>query len=172
MNVLRTTIRDADASTLLGVYLADHLAGAVAGIELAERALQNNRGTPFEDFLRQLVREIREDRASLERLMDHLGQPQSPVKNVGAMVLERAGRLKLNGQLLGYSPLSRLVELEGLSAGVEAKERLWQSLRAAVPEDRLPPDVDLEELIRRADDQQGRLEEQRRHAAEIAFAGI
>jgi hypothetical protein len=42
---------------------------------------------------------------------------------------EKAGRLKLNGELLGYSPLSRLEELEALSLGVEGKLALWTALR-------------------------------------------
>ena len=42
---------------------------------------------------------------------------------VAGWVAEKAGRLKLNGSLLTYSPLSRLVELEGLSLGVEGNFR-------------------------------------------------
>ena len=36
-------------------------------------------------------------------------------KNAGAWALEKVGRLKLNGELTSYSPLSRVVELEGLA---------------------------------------------------------
>ena len=39
----------------------------------------------------------------------------------GAWTAEELERLKLNGQLAGYSPLSRLVELEGLAVGIEGK---------------------------------------------------
>jgi hypothetical protein len=49
---------------LLGIYLNDHLAGAMGGIELARRALRNNRGTPLAADLERLVREIDEDRVS------------------------------------------------------------------------------------------------------------
>jgi hypothetical protein len=35
----------------LSIYLNDHLAGSAAGVELARRALSNNRGTPFGGFL-------------------------------------------------------------------------------------------------------------------------
>lgn len=167
----RTTVRDAGASTLLAVYLHDHLAGAVGGLELARRALSHNRGGDLEPFLRQLVEEIRQDRSTLERLMTHLGVEPSRMKNVAAVAAERAGRLKLNGQLLGYSPLSRLVELEGLAAGVHMKLNLWRSLRAALPQQSLPAGIDLESLIDRAEQQRSAIEGHRQSAAEVAFAG-
>ena len=53
--------------------------------------------------------------------MDDLEIRTDPVKDAGGWLLEKAGRLKLNGQLKGYSPLPRLVELEGLALGVTAK---------------------------------------------------
>lgn len=36
--------------------------------------------------------------------------------------------MKLNGRLWGYSPLSRLDELELLQIGVAGKRRLWRAL--------------------------------------------
>lgn len=36
-------------------------------------------------------------------------------------VAEKLGRLKPNGQLHGYSPLSRVIELEGLYLGISGK---------------------------------------------------
>jgi hypothetical protein len=78
---------------------------------------------------------------------------------------EKVGRLKLNGQLTGYSPLSRLEELEILSLGVEGKLAMWRALdRAGVPE------ADLEILIKRAQSQRRRLERQRLDAATEALA--
>ena len=47
--------------------------------------------------------------------------------------LRSSGRLKPNGQLTGYSPLSRLVELEGLSLGITGKLGLWRALLGLVP---------------------------------------
>lgn len=171
MTTLRTTLRDAGPSTLLSVYLSDHLAGATAGTELARRTLDNNRGSELEPFLEGLLGEIVEDRATLERLMSHLGVPASQIKQAVAVAAERVGRFKLNGQLVGYSPLSRLVELEGLAAGVETKLNLWRSLREAIPEPALPSDVDLGSLIDRAEEQRGTIEHHRQRAATAAFSG-
>ena len=46
--------------------------------------------------------------------MEDLGFDSDTMKDLGGWALEKVGRLKLNGQLTGYSPLSRVVELEGL----------------------------------------------------------
>ena len=85
----------------LAIYLNDHLAGSVVGTELAKRALEENRGSSFGEFLEWLLGQIRQDQATLERLMDELGVSKSRFKRTLALVLERVGRLKLNGQLSG-----------------------------------------------------------------------
>jgi hypothetical protein len=100
-----------------------------AGLELAKRAARSNRGTPTGDALERLVAEIDADRATLQRLLAMLGKRPSKTKDALAWSAERLGRLKLHGQLRGYSPLSRLDELEALSLGVAAKRALWEALR-------------------------------------------
>jgi hypothetical protein len=154
---------------LLGIYLNDHLAGAMGGIELARRCLSNNRGTPLEADLEKLVREIEEDRAVLEGLMERLRIPRSPVKAPVAWALEKVGRLKLNGRLLEYSPLSRVVELELLSSGVETKRSMWTALKRLADEG-IDLGLDLEDLIGRARRQRRMLERRRLEAAAAAFA--
>jgi hypothetical protein len=153
----------------LPIYLNDHLAGATLGRELVRRALRSNRGTPLGEFLEGLEREIVEDRESLTRLIVDLGFKPSRVKTGGAVAAERVGRLKLNGDLTNYSPLSRLVELEGLSLGVEGKLTLWRNLREStdVADDATRPPLD--ELIRRAERQRDGLEAQRLEAAKTAL---
>src|SRR4051794_12453452 len=100
---------------LLAIYLNDHLAGSTVGCELAKRALGSNEGNEFGRFLEWLRDEVEEDRETLRALMRRVGVKEDPVKRVAAIVGERAGRLKPNGALRGYSPLSRVVELEGLA---------------------------------------------------------
>ena len=82
---------------------------------------------------------------------------------------EQASRLKLNGSLLGYSPLSRLEELEALSLGVEGKASLWKALRRTHGDDPRLRDVDLAALLERAQSQRRRLERQRVRAADEAL---
>jgi predicted DNA-binding ribbon-helix-helix protein len=70
------------------------------------------------------------------------------------MLAERGGRLKPNGTLRSYSPLSRFVELQFLVLGIDAKRQLWQTLRDLAQID----DVDFDTLIARADAQRAELE--------------
>jgi hypothetical protein len=153
---------------LLGIYLNDHLAGAVGGTELARRALSNNRGTRLEPDLERLAGEIEEDRQTLEDLIARLGVSRSVVKTSAAWILEKAARLKLNGQPLGYSPLSRVIELEALAVGVEAKRALWAALKRLEGVDL---GVDLDEMVARAQRQKRLLERRRLEAVAAAFEG-
>lgn len=102
------SLRDASRDKLLLIYLVDHLAGSSGGVRLAGRAADNNRGTAYGTVLARICDEIAEERDHLQALIEHLGGSPSRAKQVGAAVGERIARAKLNGQLLGYSPLSRL----------------------------------------------------------------
>ena len=154
---------------LLRIYLNDHLAGAVGGTELARRSLENNDDNEFGEFFGRLVTEIEDDRESLEQIMDKLGVPRDPVKQKAAWILEKAGRLKLNGQLTGYSPLSRLVELEGLAVAIDAKKALWNGLTTILAKDERVPNALLDSLRERAEHQRQELEGFRIKAAEKAL---
>jgi hypothetical protein len=113
---------------LLGIYLNDHLAGSTVGRELAKRALGENRDNEFGSALQELCAQIDEDRETLLDVMRRLDIKLDPVKGVAAVAAERVGRLKLNGSWTSYSPLSRVVELEGLLAGVDGKRSMWNLL--------------------------------------------
>lgn len=154
---------------LLPIYLNDHLAGATLGIELARRAARENSGSEVGAFLRELLVEIREDRDTLVQVMRRVDAPRSPVKTAAAWAAEKLGRLKLNGRVSGYSPLSRLLELEGLAAGVEAKRALWLSLAAASERDERLRAFDLPALAERARSQRERIEPFRLAAAAEAL---
>lgn len=157
------------AEKLLRIYLQDHLAGATGGVELARRSAKANRGTTFGDALSKLAGEIETDRQALETIMDDLGFGADRAKNVAFWAAEKAGRLKLNGQLTGYSPLSRLVELEGLLSGIQGKRSLWTALRTiAEDEPRLDPGA-LDRLIQRAKEQVSSVEGLRDRAAREAL---
>jgi hypothetical protein len=157
-------------SRRLDVYLNDHLAGAMGGIELCRRALRENSGSDLGAFLEGFLAEVVEDRRALEEVAARLGSDRSPFKPAAVWALEKAGRLKLNGQLRGYSPLSRLIELEGLQSGVSAKRSLWQALQAAFRDDPRLRGVDLDALIERADRQLTGIDTQRLAAAGDALS--
>ena len=153
---------------LLAIYLNDHLAGATGGVEIARRAHSSNQGTKLGETLAGVRAEIEADRATLERVMEQVGVKRNRPKVAGAWAAEKLGRLKLNGQLTGYSPLSRLVELEVLHIGITGKIQLWQSLDetqiAALAQ------FDFPDLIKRGESQRTRVERLRLDAARDAFA--
>jgi hypothetical protein len=156
---------------LLAIYLNDHLAGATAGVELARRALKENGENDYGRFLATLAEEIDQDRRTLIEVMERLTITRSKVKVPAAWALEKVGRLKLNGRIRGYSPLSRLVELESLAGGIEAKRAMWLALLQIRASDERLKDFALDALATRAEDQRQRLEPHRLSAAIEAIGG-
>lgn len=154
---------------MIGIYLNDHLAGATVGVELARRARGEHEGTELGGFLAQLTREIEEDRETLREVMATLGVGEGRVKQVAAWTAEKVGRLKLNGQLRGQSPLSPVVELEGLMLGVVAKAALWRML-AELRDPRLER-TDLDGLLARAERQREQIERHWIAAGRAALPG-
>ncbi|HEU4450491.1 MAG TPA: hypothetical protein VFR63_11005 [Gaiellaceae bacterium] len=150
-------------TSLVGIYLQDHFAGSTGALELVERARRENEGTELEEVLARLARELREERETLLAIMHALGTRPSGLKNRAAWAAEKVGRLKLNGRLRGYSPLSRLVELEALVAGITGKRSLWTSLEV-LADPRLAG-FDFPRLTEQAEAQLAAVEEQRRRAA-------
>jgi hypothetical protein len=151
--------------SLLGIYLNDHLAGATGGLELFRRALASHRGTAAEPVLERLAQEVEEDREALLRIMTSLGLPVRQYKVAAGWLAEKAGRAKPNGRLLSRSPLSSVVELEGLRLGVLGKAALWRLLRALADRDSRLHAAELDRLAERADRQAAELEELRLAAA-------
>jgi hypothetical protein len=155
-------------SSYLAIYLNDHLAGSVAGVELVRRARASNEGTDLGGTLDEVAAEIESLQATLRRLMERLDVAESRVKPAGAWVAEKLGRLKLNGQLRGYSPLSPVVELEGLCTGLSGQILLWNAMERVFGS-RLQG-FDFAALAERADSQRQRLEAHRLDVAEQAFS--
>jgi hypothetical protein len=157
---------------LLRIYLQDHFAAATGGRELARRARGSNKGARgYGPALAKLADEIEADRRALEGIIHDLGFGPDRPKVVAGWAAEKVGRLKLNGRLTGYSPLSRMVELEALSAGVVGKRALWRTLAELADAE---PELERDHLTRlaeRAERQLETLEELRARAARDAFGG-
>jgi hypothetical protein len=141
----------------LALYLNDHLAGAKVGVELARRLRASNEDDPeVGPELAALCAEIEADRETLKAIMERLDVSRGRLKPALALVGERLGRLKPNGQSRGYSPLSRLDELEMLQVGIAGKRRLWLALAHTRAEQL--EGFDLEALAERATAQLRRAE--------------
>jgi hypothetical protein len=155
-------------SDLLRIYMQDHLAGSTLGLDLARRAAASNSGSALGAALERVAAEIDEDRESLRRVMAAYGVGPDRLKNVGAWGFEKIGRLKPNGRVLGYSPLSKLIEVEGLLLGITGKLALWRTLEVTIG-----PEIAGENfamLAERAEEQRRTLEPHRIEAAREAFA--
>jgi hypothetical protein len=155
------------ANGLLRTYLQDHHAGATAGLELARRAASANEDHASGPELARIADEIEADREVLEQVMKAVGVGPSSAKDAAAWTAEKLGRLKPNNRLVGYSPLSRVVELEGLVLGVSGKLALWEALQTAIGPG--VEDADFAALAARAEDQRERLDALRREAAREAL---
>ena len=123
----RSRVQRASGGKLLRVYLQDHYAASAAGVNLARRLARENVSTPFVDELTRLA-ERSPMTGKLGIVLGERGVEPSRVKIGLARAAERASRVKLNGRLLRYSPLSRVIELETLGGGILAKRGLWNAL--------------------------------------------
>ncbi|MCA1679456.1 MAG: hypothetical protein LC777_11135 [Actinobacteria bacterium] len=142
----------------LAIYMNDQLALGVLWREIARRSARANHGSETGDALADVATAIAEDVKTFEQLMQRLDIPRQAAKPVLAMAGERLGRLKLNGHLKGYSPLSRFEELDFLVMGIDGKVVLWTNLRDHAGLGARLPDVDFDGLIERARAQRARLE--------------
>ena len=119
-------------SDALAAYLNDHLAGAAAGIQLAERI---SRGTSDHDLaalLGRFVDEFRDDHDALAGAMDAMGIARDRAKQALALGGEWFGRLKhvTPGLRSGSQELVGLEDVELLSIGIEGRTLLLRGLQA------------------------------------------
>ncbi len=155
------------SSEPLGAYLNDHLAGSVAAIALLDKMRSKNQGTEFGVVIDALRRDIAADRDALDQVMKTLGVTPDPVKQAGGWMIEKLSRIMRDDRVTGSEDLSRLMETEALSLGIEGKLAGWRALKQLRREDL---GVDLDRLIERAGDQRSRLEPFRIEAATRALA--
>lgn len=155
--------------TFLRIYMNDQLAAGVVWREVARRSARNNQGTELGEAVGRVANAIAEDVATFEQIMRHLGIPRNPFKPALAVVGERVGRLKLNGRVASYSPLSRFVELDFLAMGIDGKKLLWSNLRDLAQLSGRLPDVDFDGLIERAQWQRDEIEPFRTRAGHDAL---
>ena len=154
----------------LTAYLNDHLAGSAAGVELAEKLRDNNQGTELGRAMVALHHDISEDRDTLESLLGQLELDRHAVKEAAGWMLEKVSRLRLNPALTGSAELTRLMETEALSLGIEGKLAMWLALKEAAATDPRLAGTDYDRLIERARSQRGALEPHRLAAAAAALS--
>jgi hypothetical protein len=159
----------ATAPKLLGTYLNDHLAGSIVGRSLAQRIARRNSDNEYGPPMAEITGEIEQDQEELRRIMTRLDVRQKQLRLGVAWAVEKVTRLKPNGRLVGYSPLSRVLELEGLVMGITGKLELWRTLDQLEDGNPALDETHIRELIRRAESQRDRLEDLRLKAAAEAM---
>jgi hypothetical protein len=144
---------------LLG-YLNDHLAGAAAGIQLAERCRDRDPGSELGLVLQGLVLEIKSDRDVLERVIQVLGGSPHRLKRGVALGAERLGSLRMWLPMIGpgSDDTARLEEVEVISLGIEGKRLMWAALAQLSSTDARLSGFPFPELKQRAKTQRDRLE--------------
>jgi len=153
----------------LDVYLNDHLAGSAGAVELIERIRANNEGTALAAHMEGLLLEIEQDRDTLGEVMTQLGVVRSTSKQAAGKVLETLSRLRLNERITGSDDVTRLLELETLSLGIEGKLLLWRSLSEVAETRPELAEFDLATLATRAVSQRAGVEPFRLEAAATAL---
>lgn len=151
---------------LLRIYLQDLDAALLVTPSVARRSAKPNRGTPLGDLLSRLIDEFAADHRALDGILKVLDVRPSRVKRALTWG-SGLGRMKLNGRLIKYSPLSRVYELQALTVLVALKRTLWETLQDNYG-DRLTS-LDLDGLIKRANRQLAELEPHLRKAAATAL---
>lgn len=160
------------ANDHLATYLNDHLAGAVAALDLLARLEAAQAGTAAARALAELRADIAADRQKLEALMARLDIDESRSRKAMAWIAERAAHLKLRLDDSSDGALGRLEALDALALGIEGKRALWQALVAAAEDAPELQGVDYDRLIQRADEQRQRVEEMRLEVARTALVGV
>ncbi len=160
----------ASAGDLLEVYLNDHLAGSAAALDLVERIRSQNEGTDLAAFLTGLRPEIEADKATLETIMERLGVATSSAKQLAGRVLEKLSRIRLDERVTGGPAVTRLMELESLSLGIDGKLALCRSLQRIAPAQSALAEFDFAALADRVTDQRDSVEPHRLAAAAEAFS--
>ena len=151
--------RNSDQVHLLHIYLRDHEAAAVGGLQAFRRCSAANRGTAYSAELESLTDEIRSKLDALRRICRLFGVRYSNIGRAVAYAGASLGRFKPNGRMIHYSPLSRVIELEALSSAVTSQLRLWETLlRVSAVDERL----DEAELSRHASEAGAQMDALRR----------
>ena len=153
----------------LVTYLNDHLAGAVAALEVLEHIIEQHATNAAVPTLQRIKTDIEADRRELEMLVERLGGRESVTRKAVGWLSERVLRLKLRVDDPRNGALRLFESVEMISLGVDGKLGLWRvlaSLRDGVAELNA---LDVDRLVRRAREQRVALEQTRCQLAREAF---
>jgi hypothetical protein len=142
----------------LATYLNDHLAGAVAALEMLSDLADAHADLVDLDAVQRVRDEVEEDQALLKDLMTQLRITHSRSRRVMGWLAERATQLKLAVDDSHDGALRAFETVQLISLGIEGKIALWRSLSAVAPGEPILATLDYDTLIARARGQRALLE--------------
>lgn len=156
----------------LANYLNNHLAGAVAVIELVKQAVSENSSSELGKWLERFLAELEDDRETVRRILREIGSTEHTVKKLGAWVLEKMATTRLSDMAMaGGSPhLRRVLELEAMLIGTHGRRGMWRLLEL-FHDGSHESDSDYVFRQQRAERQAADLEALREQEAAAAFTG-
>jgi hypothetical protein len=149
----------------LAIYLHDHHAGAKIAIETLEWLRDQHRGQALGKIADDLLMEVQQDRATLQRVIERVDEGAPLVRDAAAWVSEKAMELKLRRGAFGT-----FEALEALALGVLGKLKLWDALAKISEIDERLRGMNFSDLSSRARLQHVTLEQCRMESIEEAFA--
>lgn len=152
----------------LGTYLRDHYAGGIGAVELLEHLAKTHEDKPLGTFFKGLLGDVDSDLETLRGLMSALGFEESRVRNAGAWMAEKVGRVKLGSGSETYG-LPLFQALETLAIGITGKRLLWRALGQVREAHPGLKSIDFAALEKRAHEQFDRVETARLKIAEATF---
>jgi hypothetical protein len=147
------------AAEPLHLYLNDHLAGAIAALELLDDLIARHEAHRLASFLAELRDDVAADQQSLRELMEKVGADENALRKASAWLGEKVGRAKL--RFSGESSMGLLQAFEALVLGVTGKKLLWRSLAAISSNIVELQGTDFRNLEFRAEEQTEKLESER-----------
>ncbi len=157
------------ASEPLAIYLNDHLAGSVAGLELIDTLIEHEQGRPVADRLRALRIDIEEDQETLRGILARIDPDEHKVKQAAAWLTEKVSRGKFALAARSHPALALLEGLESLGLGIQGKLALWYALAEVAPHEPRLAGYPYEALEARAVLQHAAVERERLDAARAAL---
>lgn len=153
----------------LALYLNDHLAGAVAGLNMMDALATQTEGAPLAPRLRALADEVREDQQLVRETLDRLEAGERRLTQAAAWVTEKVseGRLALTGR--NHPALALFEGLESIALGLQGKLALFRVLADLQPHDARLAGLPFGARTVRTAAQHAMIEEERLAAAREAF---
>ena len=153
---------------LLRSYMADHLAGATAGLQRIHAMAAAFDDTPVYPQISQVAEGIASEHRWMSDLMKAQGFPRPGLTAPLLWAGERASRLKPYARPLKRSPSALVLETELMIGAITAKRQGWEVLSDYAASLGVDAEV-FRQLVSAADDQRETLAEVHNYARERAF---